>query len=286
VSRFFLFLFFSRLSPEFCLGLHPKRNGAAECGSPKTGKLAGRNGCIGCSTVLLVSVPAAPAGIGHAAAFPAFARLWWPLGQFLPFIPKNTTLENTALARCTSIAGQIADSGAGPACGRRVKTSCDWTAISTLATHYLPGEPAIGPAPCRRHHFCSASLARDVWSGSRGQSAWVWGLGWGVGLGPTGRYRKGPQRSTAVAVRMAGPKWHHRRLRSPVSGPSWPGNLLPIGRSAITFDENRPKTGQAGDAPRSADSHSLGLGVVTDSGAWSCGFLSLTEAFPTATSQS
>ena len=161
----------------------------------------------------LVIVPLA-GWIGHAAAS-GFAPIWWPLGQSLPFIPKNTTLEH-AFGTVHIIAGKLLIGALVLHVAGAVKHHVI-DRDSTLR-RMLPGEPAIGPLPAQHHSAAPVVTATVVWG-------WVWA---------NRPIQKRPQRSTPWRPNGRS-KMAPSRLRSRSSGPSWQA-ALPIGhpRSPLT----------------------------------------------------
>jgi len=215
----------------------------------------------------LVIVPLA-GWIGHAAAS-GFAPIWWPLGQSLPFIPKNTTLEH-AFGAVHIIAGKLLIGALVLHVAGAVKHHVI-DRDSTLR-RMLPGEPAIGPLPAQHHSAAPVVTATVVWIAAIG-------LGLGLGLG-----QPADTEETATLDAVAS-EWQVQNgtiaLEVTQFGSVVAGSFADW-TSAITFDET-VQTGKAGEVTTTVAIPSLGLGSVTDQ-AMGADFFN-TEAFPTATFQ-
>ena len=218
-------------------------------------------------TVFFVAL-ARIAWISHAAAS-GFAPIWWPLGQSLPFIPKNTSLEH-AFGAVHIIAGKLLIGALVLHVAGAVKHHVI-DRDSTLR-RMLPGEPAIGPLPAQHHSAAPVVTATVVWIAAIG-------LGLGLGLG-----QPADTEETATLDAVAS-EWQVQNgtiaLEVTQFGSVVAGSFADW-TSAITFDET-VQTGKAGEVTTTVAIPTLSLGSVTDQ-AMGADFFN-TEAFPTATFQ-
>ena len=220
----------------------------------------------------LVIVPLA-GWINHAAAS-GFAPIWWPLGQSLPFIPKNTTVEH-AFGALHVISGKLLIGALILHIAGAVKHHVV-DRDSTLR-RMLPGEAVVGPLPAQHHSAAPVITATVVWV-----AAIAVGLGLGLGLG---QRTEQPAPTETAALEDVASDWQVQdgtiaievtQFGSVVAGSfaDW--------TSAITFDDT-VQSGKAGDVTTTVAIPSLSLGSVTDQAMGADFFNS--EAFPTATFQ-
>ncbi len=200
----------------------------------------------------LVIVPLA-GWISHAAAS-GFAPIWWPLGQSLPFIPKNTTVEH-AFGALHVIAGKLLIGALILHIAGAVKHHVV-DRDSTLR-RMLPGEAVDRPAPCAAPH-CRTGGHRHCGLG-RGDCgrAGSWAL---AGPAPTTRPTE------TAALDDVASDWQVQdgtiALEVTQFGSVVAGSFADW-TSAITFDET-VQTGKAGEVTTTVAIPSLSLGSVTD----------------------
>ncbi len=216
----------------------------------------------------LIIVPLA-GWVSHAAAS-GFAPIWWPFGQNLPFVPKDTTLEHV-FGALHVIAGKI------------LIATIILHVAGALKHHFiegdstlrrmLPGSPAIGPVPSQPHHRTPVYTAIAVW----GATIFV-----GVGLGLVGG--DGPtEAAEAPRLETVTSQWQVQSgtigLGVTQFGSQVQGSFADW-TSSISFDET-VTSGKAGTVSTTVSIPSLSLGSVTDQ-AMGADFFNA-EDFPTAT---
>ncbi len=216
----------------------------------------------------LIIVPLA-GWISHAAAS-GFAPIWWLFGQNLPFIPKNTDVEH-AFGALHEIAGKV------------LIGAVILHILGALKHHFidgdstlrrmLPGEPAIGPVPAKRHSRMPVVAAVAIWV-----LAVILGLALGL-LGGEGQ----TQAAEAPPLRQVTSQWQVQdgtigltvtQFGTPVDGSfaDW--------TASISFDD-QIDTGKAGEVTTIVAIPSLTLGSVTDQ-AMGSDFFNAND-YPTAT---
>lgn len=199
----------------------------------------------------LVIVPMA-GWISHAAAS-GFAPIWWPFGQTLPFIPKDTQLED--------IFGTLHEVS-----GKVLIGAVSLHIIGALKHHFvdrdstlrrmLPGEPAVGPMPSQNHSKAPVVAAVAIWFAA---------IALGIGLGVVGG-KGDAQAAQAPTLEQVSSQWQVQdgiieisvvQFGSEVSGSfaDW--------TAAITFDEALDM-GTAGEVITTVAIPSLKIGSVTD----------------------
>ena len=218
----------------------------------------------------LVIVPLA-GWISHAAAS-GFAPIWWPFGQDLFFIPKNTTVEH-AFGALHEIAGKV------------LIGALILHAAGALKHHFidgdstlrrmLPGEPAIGPVPPQHHSYAPVAAAAVVWA-----LAIALGLGLGL-LQSDGK----DAASDGPALEQVASEWQVEEgsigLVVTQFGSEVEGSFADW-TAAISFDADA-QSGKAGEVTTTVSVPSLALGSVTDQ-AMGADFFNA-ESFPTAVFQ-
>ncbi len=198
----------------------------------------------------LVIVPLA-GWIGHAAAS-GFAPIWWPFGQGLPLVPKDTGVEH-AFVTLHQIAGKVLIG----AVVLHVAGALKHHFIDRDATllRMLPGTPVIGPVPNLRQGHASIVAAVAIWVGAIA-------LGLGLGLGET----QSTQAATPPALEQVTSDWEVQSgdisLTVVQFGSEVTGNFADW-TAAIQFDDDIP-TGKAGSVTATVSIPSLTLGSVTD----------------------
>ncbi|EEB85190.1 cytochrome b/b6 domain-containing protein [Roseobacter sp. GAI101] len=218
----------------------------------------------------LVIVPLA-GWISHAAAS-GFAPIWWPFGQDLFFIPKNTTVEH-AFGALHEIAGKV------------LIGALILHAAGALKHHFidgdstlrrmLPGEPAIGPVPPQHHSYAPVAAAAAVWALA---------IALGLGLGLLQSDGKGAA-SDGPALEQVASEWQVEEgsigLVVTQFGSEVEGSFADW-TAAISFDADA-QSGKAGEVTTTVSVPSLALGSVTDQ-AMGADFFNA-ESFPTAVFQ-
>ena len=218
----------------------------------------------------LVIVPLA-GWISHAAAS-GFAPIWWPFGQDLFFIPKNTIVEH-AFGALHEIAGKV------------LIGALILHAAGALKHHFidgdstlrrmLPGEPAIGPVPPQHHSYAPVAAAAVVWA-----LAIALGLGLGL-LQSDGK----DAASDGPALEQVASEWQVDEgsigLVVTQFGSEVEGSFADW-TAAISFDADA-QSGKAGEVTTTVSVPSLALGSVTDQ-AMGADFFNA-ESFPTAVFQ-
>ena len=218
----------------------------------------------------LVIVPLA-GWISHAAAS-GFAPIWWPFGQDLFFIPKNTTVEH-AFGALHEIAGKV------------LIGALILHAAGALKHHFidgdstlrrmLPGEPAIGPVPPQHHSYAPVAAAAAVWALA---------IALGLGLGLLQSDGKGTA-SDGPALEQVASEWQVEEgsigLVVTQFGSEVEGSFADW-TAAISFDADA-QSGKAGEVTTTVSVPSLALGSVTDQ-AMGADFFNA-ESFPTAVFQ-
>ena len=218
----------------------------------------------------LVIVPLA-GWISHAAAS-GFAPIWWPFGQDLFFIPKNTTVEH-AFGALHEIAGKV------------LIGALILHAAGALKHHFidgdstlrrmLPGEPAIGPVPPQHHSYAPVAAAAAVWALA---------IALGLGLGLLQSDGKGAA-SDGPALEQVASEWQVDEgsigLVVTQFGSEVEGSFADW-TAAISFDADA-QSGKAGEVTTTVSVPSLALGSVTDQ-AMGADFFNA-ESFPTAVFQ-
>lgn len=203
--------------------------------------------------------------IGHAAAS-GFAPIWWPFGQGLPLVPKDTGIEHFMssvhwVATKVLIASLLL----------HIAGALKHHVIDRDATlrRMLPGEPVIGVIPDQRHSRAPVLGAGALWALAIGVAA-VFASGDNDGavaadLAEVSSEWQVQEGSIAITVTQFG---------SEVSGgfEDW--------TAEITFDETI-QTGQVGTVTAVISIPSLSLGSVTDQ-AMGADFLDA-NSFSTAT---
>lgn len=216
----------------------------------------------------LVIVPLA-GWISHAAAS-GFAPIWWPFGQDLPLIPKNTSVEHVFVA-LHLIAGKV------------LIGALILHAVGALKHHFvdgdstlrrmLPGEPSIGPIPAQNHTRTPVVTACVVWAGA---------IALGLGLGLAGG-ESDADAGEAAALQQVASDWQVQDgsigLTVSQFGSEVTGSFADW-TSSITFDPNA-QSGTVGSVTTTISIPSLQLGSVTQQAKGADFFAA--EDHPTAT---
>jgi len=205
--------------------------------------------------------------IGHAAAA-GFAPIWWPFGQGLPLIPKNTAIEHAA--------------GAVHWLGTKILIATLLLHVAGALKHHvidrdatlrrmLPGEPAIGPLPDQLHRRTPEVAALTIWAGV---------LVIGILLGLSGGSENGA--AEAAALEDVASDWEVQTGTIAIGvvqfGSEVEGSFADW-TAAISFDETVDQ-GIAGNVTTTISIPSLSLGSVTDQAMGPDFFHA--SAFPTA----
>jgi len=186
--------------------------------------------------------------IGHAAA-EGFAPIWWPLGQGLPLVPKDTGLEHL-MASVHWVATKVLVASLV----LHIAGALKHHVIDRDATlrRMLPGEPAVGTLPAQRHSRAPLAGAVALWAAAIGLAA-VWASG---------------EKTTVAAADLqeVASEWTVQEGEIALSVTQFGSDVT--GRFAdwtadISFDESIP-TGKVGAVTTTVSIPSLTLGSVTD----------------------
>lgn len=195
----------------------------------------------------LVIVPLS--GWIHHAASEGFAPIWWPLGQNLPLVPKNTNVEHVF-----GLLHWIATKVLIAAILLHIAGALKHHLIDRDATlrRMLPGEPVIGPLPDQPHSRAPFFAASVLWAGTVA-AALIWAG------------QEGTDAATAPALADVSSEWQVQNgtldLTVKQMGSEVTGSFADW-QAAISFDETVTE-GVAGDVDVTISIPSLTLGSVT-----------------------